>query len=177
MALLKLLLLASLALPHAARVRARLLMATILIAVCKTSFLRRLRQSVIRYGNAMERLCVVLCLGVGLTPLFRSGRRATREAVQLLHQVFGPQVRIALEHLHRLVAADSRYLLIAQAGFHEPADSLVPQVVKAEVFKARCSLGIGPRFVEQVGASYAIPAGFAEEHQFGFGRSQGVGQC
>ena len=60
--------------------------------------------------------------------------------------------------------ADGRHLPIAQAGFHESADSLVPQVVKAEVFEARCPLGIGPCFVEQVGASYAIPAGFAEEH-------------
>ncbi|OAD17880.1 hypothetical protein A3839_03360 [Achromobacter insolitus] len=58
------------------------------------------------------------------------------------------------------MAADGGYLRIAQAGFHEPADSLVPQIVKAEILKARYSLGIGPRFVERVGASYAISAGW-----------------
>lgn len=77
---------------------------------------------------------------------------------------------------HRLVAADGGYLRIAQASFYEPADSLVPQIVKAEILKARCLLGIGPRFVERVGASYGIFVGCAEEREFGFGRAQGFGK-
>lgn len=75
---------------------------------------------------------------------------------------------------HRLVAADGGYLRIAQASFYEPADSLVQQIVKAEILKARCLIGIGPRFVERVGASYGILVGCAEEREFGFGRAQGL---
>lgn len=52
---------------------------------------------------------------------------------------------------HRLVAADGGYLRIAQASFYEPGDSLAPQIVKAEILKANCLLGIGPRFVERGG--------------------------
>ncbi len=60
---------------------------------------------------------------------------------------------------HRLVAADGGYLRIAQASFHEPADSLVPQIVKAEILKARClasghalSNGYGRRMGFRLGA-------------------------
>ncbi len=73
---------------------------------------------------------------------------------------------------HRLVAADD--LRIAQASFYEPGDSLAPQIVKAEILKARCLIGIGPRFVERVGASYGILAGCTEEREFGVGRAQGL---
>lgn len=83
-------------------------------------------------------------------------------------------MHIMFEHLHRLVAADGGYLLIAQASFHKPANSLVPQVMKVEVLKACRSLGISPCFVEQVGASYAIPTGFGEERQLGFGTAHPV---
>lgn len=75
---------------------------------------------------------------------------------------------------HRLLAADGGYLRIAQASFYEPGDSLAPQIVKAEILKARCLIGIGPRFVERVGASYGILVGCAEEREFGVGRAQGL---
>lgn len=48
------------------------------------------------------------------------------------------------------------------------------QIVKAEILKARCLIGIGPRFVERVGASYGILVGCAEEREFGVGRAQGL---
>lgn len=75
---------------------------------------------------------------------------------------------------HRLLAADGGYLRIAQASFYETGDSLAPQIVKAEILKARCLIGIGPRFVERVGASYGILVGCAEEREFGFGRALGL---
>jgi len=40
-------------------------------------------------------------------------------------------MRVALQHLHGLVAGDGRDFLVAEAGFDKTRDRLVAQVVKA----------------------------------------------
>src|ERR1019366_1779929 len=46
---------------------------------------------------------------------------ALRSLVHTCHEIFSPKMRVALEHLHGLVTANSGYLLVRKSGLHETA--------------------------------------------------------
>ena len=52
--------------------------------------------------------------------------------IQAFDQILGAQVRIALEHLHGLVAGDSGDFLVTEATFDQAGDRLMAQVVKTQ---------------------------------------------
>jgi len=66
-----------------------------------------------------------------------------RSLAQLPCQVFGPQVRVALEHLQRFVTAHRGKFQHRQiAAFGKPGERFMPQVVGMQVFDAGALDGI-----------------------------------
>ena len=56
-------------------------------------------------------------------------------STKFLGQVFGPEVRIALQHLQRFVAGDRSHFHDIEAALEEPGSGLVAQIVKAEALE------------------------------------------
>lgn len=83
--------------------------------------------------------------------------------IELAHQILRAQVGIALEHLHRLVAADGRDFLVGQACFHKAADGFVAQIVKAEVLHAGIFLDARPDRIELVSPALVVTSGLTEK--------------
>jgi hypothetical protein len=50
---------------------------------------------------------------------------SARKKIELFNQILCPQMRVAFEHLHRLVAADGGDFLIRESGFNKAADGLM----------------------------------------------------
>jgi hypothetical protein len=49
------------------------------------------------------------------------------------HQILGPKMRIASQHLHGLMTGDCRYLLITEPGLDQTRDRLVAQIMETKV--------------------------------------------
>ena len=99
------------------------------------------------------------------------------QLTQTLDQVFGAQVRVALEHLHRLVAGDGGDLLVTEAALDQAGDSFMAQVVETQPLDAgrfQCAVPSRP---ELIGSANTIADGFPPEDQIRIQRTYRVAQC
>lgn len=65
-------------------------------------------------------------------PSHSFGRRRSTADVELLDQIFGAQMGVPLQHLHRFVTRNGGDLLVAEAGFDQAGNRLMAQIVKAQ---------------------------------------------
>ena len=63
----------------------------------------------------------------------RQRPRSMRQSAQSTDEVFGPQVRVTLEHPKLLVPGNRRYLCYVEALLEQAADALVSKIVEAEI--------------------------------------------
>jgi hypothetical protein len=85
--------------------------------------------------------------------------------IELSHQILSTQVRISLQHLHRLMTADRGDLLVRKSCFHKPAYGFMSEVVEADIREALFTLDIQPHRIELVGVAFAITSGLTVEDQ------------
>ena len=101
---------------------------------------------------------------------------STHQLIQSLDQVFSSQVRVALQHLHGLVAGYGGDFLIAKARFYQARDSLVAQVVEAQVGDLCILDDLFPCHAEFIRPAFAVVTGFATEDEVGIEWARGIGE-
>ena len=92
---------------------------------------------------------------------------STHHLIQPCHQIFRPQVRITLQHLHGLVARDGGDFLITKAGLDQPRDGFMTQVVEAQALDTGVFQGAVPGRAEFIRPAYLVATGLTEENQIG----------
>lgn len=76
-------------------------------------------------------------------------------------------MRIASEHLHRFMAGDRRDFLIAESCLDQTGNRLMAQIMEPKICNVGSLESLAPNSVDDVGPSFLIPAGLAEEDKLG----------
>ena len=81
---------------------------------------------------------------------------ALRSLVHTCHEIFSSKMRVALEHLHGLVTANSGYLLVRKSGLHETADGFMAKIMKPKIGHALLSFDRLPHAIELIGTPLSV---------------------